>query len=128
MHRFYKNTGDALGDKTFNFALRIVNLFKYLQEEKKEYIMSKQSLRSGTNPGAMVREAKNAETGKDFIHKLAIAQKEIGETCYWLELLYATEYIDEKMFNSLNSDAEEIMKLLRSSILTKKKNMSIQKG
>jgi four helix bundle protein len=72
----------------------------------------------------MIREAANAESGLDFIHKLSVAQKEIGETQYWLELLWKTEYISESEFLSLNSDIEELMKLLRSSILTKKKNLT----
>ena len=123
MKRYIKDTDDPLGDKSFNFAVRIVYLARYLQEEKREYILSKQLMRSGTNPMAMVREAKNAESGKDFIHKLSIGQKEIGETQLWLELLYATEYIDEKMYESMNTDAVEIIKLLTASIKTKKKNL-----
>ncbi len=104
--------------------MRIVRSYRYLTEEKKEYILSRQVLRSGTNPGAMVREAANAESGTDFIHKLSIAQKEIGETLYWLELLYESEYLNIAEFQSLKSDSEELMKILRSSILTKKKNLS----
>ncbi len=87
MNTFYKKRRDPLGDKTFLFAIRIVKLHKYLKGEKQEYTLSKQILRSGTSPGAMVREAQNAESGKDFIHKLCIAQKEIAETQYWIELL-----------------------------------------
>jgi len=116
----------ALREKSFHLAIRIVRLCKYLREEKMEFTISKQLLRAGTNPGAMVREAANAETGLDFIHKLGIGQKEAGETQYWLELLYATEYLSEQEFQSINSDTEEVMKLLRSSILTKKKNMAMQ--
>lgn len=86
--------------------------------------MSKQLLRCGTNPGAMIREAGNAESGMDFIHKLAIGQKELGETQYWLELLFRTDYITEQEFKSILSDTEEVMKMIRSSILTKKKNMA----
>ncbi len=85
--------------------------------------MSKQILRSGTSPGALVREAKNAESGKYFIHKLAIAQKEASETQYWLELLQATDFISETEFQSIYFDTEEVMKLIRSSILTKKKSL-----
>jgi four helix bundle protein len=85
--------------------------------------MSKQILRCGTNPGAMVREAMNAESGLDFIHKLAIAQKEIAETTYWLELLEATNYLSQTEFESMTHDAEEIMRLVRSSILTRKQNL-----
>ena len=109
--------------KSLLFAVRIVNLCRYLTEEKAEYILSKQVLRSGTNPGAMVREAENAESGSDFIHKLAIAQKEIAETQYWLELLFKSQYIKENEFNSLYNDSMELMKLFRSAILTRKKNL-----
>ena len=108
-------------------AIRTVKLFKFLQEEKKEFIMSKQILRAGTNPGAMVREAANAESRMDFVHKLGIAQKETGETQYWLELLHATNYINDVEFESFYQDTDEVMRLLRSSILTKKKNIQAQK-
>ena len=114
-----------LREKTLNFAARIVELNKYLIH-KNEYVLSKQVLRSGTNPGAMVREATNAESSADFIHKLAIAQKEIGETLYWLELLHRTNYLTPTEYTSINSDAEEIMKMIRSAILTKKKNVAIK--
>jgi four helix bundle protein len=114
---------DILREKSFAFSVRIVHLYKYLSEDKKEYILSKQIMRSGTNPGAMVREAANAESGGDFIHKLSIAQKEIDETIYWLELLKATNYLTESQFESLNSDAIEIIKLLKSSIITRRKNL-----
>jgi four helix bundle protein len=87
---------DILKEKTLDFAVRIVHLKLYLSDKKQEYVMSKQLLRAGTNPGAMVREAVNAESSADFIHKLAIAQKEIGETIYWLELLFRTNYLTEK--------------------------------
>lgn len=113
-----------LRDKSFQLAVRMVRLHRYLVEEKKEYALSKQIIRSGTNPGAMVREAFNAESALDFVHKLGIAQKEIGETQYWLELLYTTNYLSETEFHSLYADAEEVMKLVRSTILTKKKNMA----
>ncbi len=116
---------DPLRDKTLQFAIRIVNLNKYLLNEKKEFIISKQIMRSGTNPGAMVREASNAESGKDFIHKLFVAKKETAETQYWLELLYATNYISEPEYISLYSNSEEISKLLSSSIITKKKKLGI---
>jgi len=123
MRRYIKDTEDSLGDKSFNFAVRIVYLARQLQEQKKEYVLSRQLMRSGTNPMAMVKEAKNTESGKDFIHKLSIGQKEIGETQLWLELLYATEYIDEKMYKSMSADAIEIIKILTASIKTKKKNL-----
>lgn len=109
--------------KSFKFAVRIVNLYKYLCDEKKEFVMSKQVLRSGTSVGAMVREAEHSESKPDFIHKMAIAQKEINETIYWLELLNATQYLSLEMFNSLNNDAVEIIKMLTSSIKTAKQSL-----
>ena len=118
---------DPLRDKSFQMALRIVKLSKYLREEKKEYILSKQLLRAGTNPGAMVREAANAESGMDFIHKLAIGQKETGETQYWLELLHHSNYINEKELTSVFKTTQEVMALLRNSIKTKKKNLALLK-
>lgn len=91
---------NILIDKTFSFALRIINIFKYLHTEKKEFILSKQLLRSGTSIGANVREAYNAESKNDFIHKLAISQKETDESMYWLELLKESKYLSEEEFNS----------------------------
>lgn len=122
--RFSKKS--PLLEKSFALAIRVVNLHKHLVENKKEYVMSKQLLRAGTNPGAMIREAQNAESGKDFIHKLAIGQKELGETQYWLELLNATDYLKDLEYNSIYEDTEEVMKMLTSSIKTKKRNMSIK--
>jgi len=110
----------VLKTKSFRFAVRIVNLYKYLCDDKKEFVLSKQTLRSGTSVGAMVREAEHSESKADFIHKLAIAQKEINETLYWLELLKVTEYISDKEFESINADAVEIIKILTSSIKTAK--------
>ena len=115
---------DALYEKSFAFALRIVRLYRYLTDTKMEFVLSKQVLRAGTNPGAMVREAANAESGQDFIHKLSIAQKETAETIYWLELLFHAGYLTKEEFHSLKSDNEELMKILRSSILTKKQNLA----
>lgn len=117
-----------LHSKTLKFSIRIVRLFQFLTKDKKEYILSKQVLRSGTNPGAMVREASNAESPKDFIHKLGIAQKEIAETQYWLELLHATDYLSQKEFHSLYSDSTQILKMLKSSIQTKKANLHKDKS
>ncbi|MEZ4930733.1 MAG: four helix bundle protein [Saprospiraceae bacterium] len=115
---------DPLREKTFQFAVRIVKLNQHLINKHKEFTLSKQILKSGTNPGAMAREAAFAESGSDFIHKLSIGRKENGETQYWLELLYATEYISEIEFKSLMSDSVEIGRLLTSSIKTKKKNLA----
>lgn len=110
-------------DKSFAFAVRVIKLFQYLTETKKEYVLSKQLLRSGTAIGALVREAQNAESTKDFIHKLGIAQKESDETVYWLELLKETEYINDKEFESINNEANELLKMIRSAIITSKKNL-----
>ncbi|MBX2928870.1 MAG: four helix bundle protein [Saprospiraceae bacterium] len=114
---------DPLREKSFQLAIRIVRLYKYLTEVKKEFVISKQIMRSGTNPGAMVREAANAESGADFVHKLAVAQKEAGETQYWLELLFATDYLTEAEFQSLYLEADQVARLLTSSIKTKKQNL-----
>ena len=112
---------NVLKDKSFNFAIRIVKLYQYLQD-KKEYILSKQLLRSGTSVGAMVREAEHAESKADFIHKLAIAQKEINESIYWIELLSATDYLTKQQFESINCDAVEVIKIITSIIKTSKNN------
>lgn len=110
-----------LKDKSFAFAVRIAKVYKHLSESKKEYVMSKQLLRSGTSIGANIREANNAESTADFIHKLAIAQKETDETLYWLEILNAVDLFTKKEFDSLCTDATELLKMIRSSILTLKK-------
>ncbi len=97
-------------------------LYKYLNSEKKEFVLSKQLLRSGTSVGVNVRESQNAESKADFIHKLAIAQKETDESLYWLELLKETNYIAEDEFQSMQSDASELLKIIRSIIVTTKQN------
>jgi len=89
---------NAVKDKSFAFAVRVVKLYQYLCEQKKEYVLSKQLLRSGTSVGAMVREAEHAETKVDFKHKMGIAQKEINETIYWLEILKETDYLTKDQF------------------------------
>lgn len=111
-------------NKSFSFAVRIVRLYQFLVENKKEYVLSKQLLRSGTSVGAMIREAEHAETKADFKHKMAIAQKEINETIYWLELLKETEYLTVTQFESINDDAIEIIKLLTSIIKSTKANLN----
>ena len=107
-------------EKSFRFAIRAIRLYQYLTETKKEYVLSKQMLRSGTSVGANVREADNAESKADFIHKMGIAQKEADETMYWLELLKETEYLAANEFTSIHKDAEELLKLIRSIIITSK--------
>ena len=106
--------------KSFQFAIRVINLYKHLCSEKKEFVLSKQLLRSGTSIGANVREAVNAQSKLDFIHKLSIAQKECDETIYWLELLKETNYISNEEFNSLYPKCDEVLKIIRSIILTSK--------
>jgi four helix bundle protein len=115
---------NVIKNKSFLFAVRIVKLYQYLSEQKKEYVLSKQLLRSGTCVGAMVREAEYAETKNDFKHKLGIAQKETNETLYWLELLKETNYLNEEQFESISIDAIEIIKLLASIIKTTKFNIN----
>jgi len=109
-----------LKEKSFDFAVLVVNLYKELTEQKREFIMSKQLLRSGTSIGANIREAKNAESKNDFIHKLAISQKECDETIYWLDLLKATEFINLETHGKITDAASQILKMIRSSILTTK--------
>ncbi|HRO84708.1 MAG TPA: four helix bundle protein [Niabella sp.] len=109
--------------KSFEFAVRIVKFYQFLCNEKKEFVLSKQVLRSGTSIGAMVREAEHSESKADFIHKLSIAQKEINETIYWLDLLRATDYISAQQFESIHADAVEIIKLITSIIKSTKKNI-----
>jgi four helix bundle protein len=115
---------NAVREKSFALAVRILKLNEYLSKEKKEFAISRQLVRSGTNPGAMVREALNAESDADFIHKMSVAQKETDETLYWLELLFACGYLTENEYYSIRSDAEEVLKLLRSIILTRKAKLS----
>ncbi len=112
----------VLKEKSFLFAIKIVQLFKHLNLNQREFVLSKQLLRSGTSVGAMVREAKNSESRADFQHKLSIAQKECDESLYWLELLRKTNYITEDEYYSLSCDADELLKMIRSSILTSKSN------
>lgn len=111
---------NVLKDKSFAFAIEIVNLYKFLTINKKEFVMSKQMMRSGTAVGALLREAQNAESKADFIHKLGIAQKECDETLYWLELHKETNYLNQLEFEKSYYNASEILKILCSSILTAK--------
>ena len=114
----------VLQKKSKAFAVRIIRMYQYLCEEKKEYVLSKQVLRSGTSIGANVREAKRAQSKPDFNAKLFIALKEAEETGYWLELLVETDYISKETFNSIYADCEEIIKLLVTSTKTLKENNS----
>ena len=107
-------------EKSFRFAVRIVNLYKYLAR-KNEYVLSKQILRSGTSIGANIAEAQQAQSTADFISKLSIALKESAETNYWLRLLTATKYLSDAEFSSLVKDCQEIEKMLTSIIKSSKK-------
>ena len=109
--------------KSFEFAIRIVKLHKYLKHEQGEYVLSHQLIRSGTSIGAIIRETEHAESTKDFIHKLSVGLKEANESKYWLELLSANHFITKKMYDSLNKDCEELLKLLISSVKTTKLKM-----
>lgn len=109
-------------DKSYAFALRIIKLHKYLVNNKKELVLSKQILRSGTSIGALIREAEHAQSKKDFINKMNIALKEANETEYWLMLLKDSDYINEKSFNSIHSECLELLKLLISIVKSPKLN------
>lgn len=115
---------NIIKEKSFAFAIRVIKMYNFLKESKKEFILSKQLMRSGTSIGAMVREAINAETSKDFIHKLSIAQRECDETCYWLELLKEANFLTEKEFTSIYNDAIELLKIIRSIIIKSKQKLT----
>jgi four helix bundle protein len=111
---------NIIQQKSFAFAIRIVNAYKYLKSEKQEFVLSKQMLRSGTSIGANVEEAIGGQSTADFLSKLSIAYKEARETCYWLNLLKATEYLSHEMANSLLKDATEICKIIGKIQITLK--------
>ena len=116
-----------LKNKSKAFALRVIRLYKYLCDEKKEYILSKQLMRSGTSIGANISEAFYGQSEADFISKLSIAQKETGETMYWLELLHESDFLKHNEYDSIYNDAEELIKLLTSSIKTVKEKITASK-
>jgi len=118
---------NILAEKSFNFAVKIIGFYKVLIDSKKEYILSKQLLRSGTSVGALVRESQNAESKADFIHKLSIAQKECDESIYWIDLLIETDYVSQTEGTSIKNDAQEILRIIRSSILTTKSRLTSSK-
>ena len=112
----------VIAEKTVDFAVRIVKFYKYLCDEKNEYVLSKQILRSGTSIGANVRESKNAQSKADFISKLNIALKEADETQYWLEIMVKSDLIKENQVEALNKDLKEIIAMLVASIKTLRRN------
>lgn len=111
-------SGSLVYDKAYQFAIRIVNAYKYLTQDKNEYVLSKQLLRSGTSIGANIAEANNSISNADLSAKMSIAYKQCLETKYWLSLLKDTNYIEEKSFNSIYEDAEEIGKMLFAILKT----------
>ncbi len=111
-------------EKSKTFAVRIINLYKFLTEEKKEYVLSKQILRSGTSIGANITEVQSSFSKKDFLAKMYISFKECNETLYWMDLLFETEYLTEKQYNSLKENAIELRKMLAS--ITKSTRVSMR--
>ena len=119
-----KRENNILLTKVDAYSNRIIRLYKYLKDEEKEFILSKQLLRSGTSIGANIAESQSAQSSADFIHKLEVALKEAKETHYWLDKLLVGEYINEVGYKSMSNDNVEIIKLLTSIIITKKRNIS----
>ena len=115
-------TESILKLKSYNFAIQIVNLSKYLVNDKKEFILSKQLLKSGTSVGALIREAEFAQSKSDFINKMSISLKEANETDYWLDLLNDTGYLNNSKYDKLKNDCRELISILVASIKTSKKN------
>ena len=109
-------TDNLIVDKSKAFALRIIKLYQYLCSEKKEFVISKQLLRSGTSIGANVKEAIRGQSKADFVSKMNISLKEASETEYWLELLHESEYLSDEQFNSIYTDCVELLKLLTAII------------
>jgi len=116
-----------VGDKSYMFAIRIVRLYQHLAENKKEYIIGKQVLKSGTSIGANIEEALGALSKKEFIAKVQIAYKEARETKYWLRILFDTEYIDQITFDSIIADCDELLKMMVSILKTSKENETHKK-
>ena len=113
--------------KSFDFAVRIVKLYQYITNEKKEFVLSKQLLRSGTSIGANVTEAERAQSQADFYAKMSIALKEANETDYWLRLLYQTDYLNENEYNSISKNINEIIALLVSITKTVKATLQTER-
>jgi four helix bundle protein len=112
--------GNIIQKKNFEFAIRVVNAFKYLQAEKKAFVLSKQFLRSGTSIGTNVEEAVGGQSKKDFIARISIAYKDVRETKYWVKLLKETHFLDEKEADSILVDKEELCKILSYILVSSK--------
>jgi four helix bundle protein len=115
------SSNSILKTKAFEFAVRTVKLHQYLRRKFGDQVISQQILRTGTSIGAIIREAEFAESRKDFVHKLYIGLKEANEINYWIDLLFATDYINKRMFDSLKKDNLEILKMLVASVKTTKR-------
>ena len=120
---YIQDSNSPLTKKSYLFGVRIVKMVKYIKCTPKEYGMLNQVFRSGTAIGALVSEAAYAQSQADFINKLSIALKECNETLYWLNILKDTEYLNEKEYESMNTDCREVLALLISSIKTTKQNI-----
>jgi four helix bundle protein len=118
------NMENVLRNKSYQFALRMIKLFRYMCEKHKEYILSKQILRSGTAIGALVREAEHAQSKADFLNKMNIALKEANETEYWLSLLKDSDFLSEKEYNSIYENIDELLRLLVSIVKTTKTRLN----
>ena len=115
--------GNIIEEKSFSFAVESVRLCSQIQKEHQQFILTKQLFRCSTSIGAMVQESQNAESKRDFVHKLGIAQKECAETIYWLRLLHECTFISDAQFEQFYGKAQEILKILRSIIVTTKKRL-----
>jgi four helix bundle protein len=115
---------NVVAQKSYAFAVRIVRLNRYLVNEHNEFVLSRQVMRSGTAIGALVREARFAQSRKDFIHKLSIALKEANETDYWIDLLHDTQYLSSRMYDDIKKDIDELVRLLVSIVKTSKQDNS----
>ena len=120
-----KKKESILRDKSYKFAIRIVKLYQYLGQNKKEFILNKQVLRSGSAVGALLWEAEYAQSDADFINKCSISLKEANETAFWLSLLKDTDYLEEKLYTSLFEDCNEIISMLVSTIKTMKNKKTL---
>ena len=115
---------NVIRDKSYAFAIRIVNAYKFLSDNKREFVLSKQMLRSGTAIGALVSEAVHAQSKADFLNKMNIALKEANETLYWLSLLKDTDYLDEKVYASISLDCNELIAMLVSIVKSMKSSLN----
>ena len=111
---------NVIKEKSFAFAVRVVNMYRFLTEQRKEFVLSKQALRSGTSIGANVEEAMGGQSRADFISKLSVAYKEARETSYWIRLLKETGYLDETEAASILNDAEELLRIIGSILISSK--------